>query len=83
MRERQKMNGLGGFEIDHVVRETFDRRLAHDQVFWNFRNRRSNLGETLDLVKCVVYRDEKPMPQTGPPYFVPPGGVIELLACEG
>ncbi len=33
VREGQEMNGVGGFEIDHMVREASDRRLAHREIF--------------------------------------------------
>ena len=78
--EGQDMNGVGGFEIDHMVRKAFDRRLADREIFWNGGNWRSGARKPLDLVEGDVYRREEPLSQTGTAFFVPPGGVIELLA---
>ncbi len=73
------MNGVGGFEIDDMVREAFDRRSPRWQVRWDSWNRRSGSREALDLVECVIHRGEKPVSQVRPALFVPPGGVIELF----
>ena len=78
--EGQDMNGVGRFEIDDMVWKALDGRLAYRKVFWNFRNWRSGSGELLDLDEGGVYRGKKPMAQTRSPFFVPPGGVIELIA---
>lgn len=75
------MNGLGGFEVDHVVGEAFDRGSTHRQVALDLGNGPSGSREAADLFERGVYRGEQPMPQTGPAFFVPTGSVIQL--CGG
>ena len=79
VREGQDMNDVGGFEIDHLVWKAFDRRSTHGKLRWNSWDGRSSFRETTDLVECGVYRGKKSTSETGPPFLVLVGGVIELL----
>ena len=79
VREGQDMNGVSGFEVDHLVWEASNRRSAHGKLRRDSWDGRSGSREAADLVECGVYRGEKSVSQTWPLFFVPLGGVIELL----
>src|SRR5437016_2607183 len=79
VREGEDVDGFSRLEIDHVVWEAFDRRLASANGELNSRDRRSCLREALDLVESAIHRGEKSVSQTGAMFFVPDSCVIEFL----
>jgi hypothetical protein len=77
--ECQDVDGLGSFEVDQMVREPFDRRSTHGQVWWDSWDRCSSFRESTNLLQRDVYGSKESLSQPRPTILIPPGGVFELF----